>query len=117
MIAFSPLAQGLLTDRYLNGIPEGSRAARPGGFLRPEQVTPERVEQARRLNALAADRGQSLAAMALAWLLKDHRVTSVLVGASSTAQLDDSLTAIQRLAFSPGELAAIEAVLATPGAT
>jgi L-glyceraldehyde 3-phosphate reductase len=112
LVAFSPLAQGLLTDRYLNGIPEGSRAARPEGFLQPEQVTPERVEKARRLNALAARRGQSLAGMAIAWLLKDPGVTSVLVGASSTTQLDDNLNALHHLSFTPDELSDIERVLA-----
>jgi L-glyceraldehyde 3-phosphate reductase len=114
LIAFSPLAQGLLTDRYLHGIPEDSRAARPAGFLRPEQVTPDRVEKARRLNALAAARGQSLARMAIAWLLKDPRVTSVLIGASSTTQLDDNLKALEHLSFDPEELDAIEKVLSTP---
>jgi L-glyceraldehyde 3-phosphate reductase len=108
MIAFSPLAQGLLTDRYLEGIPDGSRASRPGTFLQPSHVTPERVARARRLNAIAVSRGQSLAAMSIAWLLKDARVTSVLVGASSPAQLDDSLTALHHPAFSPDELNAIE---------
>ena len=114
LIAFSPLAQGLLTDRYLDGIPGGSRASRPGGFLRPGDVTPGRVEQARRLNALAAARRQSLAGMALAWLLKDARVTSVLTGASSIAQLDDNLEAVHHLAFSRGELAAIDERLRDP---
>ncbi|MDR1414482.1 MAG: aldo/keto reductase [Odoribacteraceae bacterium] len=114
LIAFSPLAQGLLTDRYLDGIPAGSRAARPEGFLQPGQVTPERVEKARRLNALASARGQSLAAMALAWLLRNPVVTSVLIGASSPEQIDENLKALQHLDFSQAELDAIEEILATP---
>jgi L-glyceraldehyde 3-phosphate reductase len=111
MVAFSPLAQGLLTDRYLNGIPEGSRASR-GNFLQPGQVTPEYLARARRLNAIAAERGQSLAGMALAWLLKNPGVTSVLTGASSTGQIDENLKALQHLDFSPVELAAIDEALA-----
>ncbi|MDR0765531.1 MAG: aldo/keto reductase [Odoribacteraceae bacterium] len=114
MVAFSPLAQGLLTDRYLDGIPEGSRASRPGGFLKPGQVTPGYLSRARRLNALAAARGQSLAGMALAWLLRNPVVTSVLTGASSTAQLDENLKATRHLDFTPAELAAIEEALDMP---
>lgn len=110
-IAFSPLAQGLLTDKYLTGIPEGSRAARTSGFLQRSQVTPEKVEMARRLNELAALRGQTLAEMALAWVLRDERVTSVIVGASSVEQLADNLRALQRLAFSPDELKKIDDIL------
>lgn len=111
MIAFSPLAQGLLTDKYLQGIPPGSRAERPTGHLQASQVTASAVEKARRLNELAAARGQSLAGMALAWLLKDKRVTSVLVGASSSRQLVDNLKALEHPEFSDGELEAIEAIL------
>lgn len=110
-IAFSPLAQGLLTDKYLTGISEGSRAARTSGFLQRSQVTPEKVEMARRLNELAALRGQTLAEMALAWVLRDERVTSVIVGASSVEQLADNLRALQRLAFSPDELKKIDDIL------
>ncbi len=98
VIAFSPLAQGLLTDRYLNDIPEGSRASKSWGYLRPEQVTPA-IEKARALNRIAQERGQSLAQMAIAWLLKDSRVTSVLIGASSVAQLNDNLQAQKNLYF------------------
>jgi L-glyceraldehyde 3-phosphate reductase len=112
LIAFSPLAQGLLTDKYLNGIPEGSRAARETGYLQKGQVTPLRVGLARRLNNIAAARGQSLAEMALAWLLRDERVTSVLVGASSEAQLLDNIKALGNLGFSNTELREIEAILA-----
>ncbi len=111
MIAFSPLAQGVLTDKYLNGIPENSRAAKTTGHLRREQVTPERVAAARTLNEIAARRGQTLAEMALAWLLKDRRVTSVIIGASSVAQLDDNLNALQNTSFAVEELAEIEAIL------
>lgn len=111
MIAFSPLAQGLLTDKYLNGIPENSRAAKSTGHLQREQVTEEKINRIRQLNELAKQRGQTLAEMALAWLLKDDRVTSVLVGASSVAQLADNLKALQNTAFTTEELQAIESIL------
>ena len=110
-IAFSPLAQGMLTDKYLNGIPADSRAAKASGRLQPEQVTEDIRGRVGRLNELARQRGQSLAQMALAWLLKDPRVTSVLVGASSVVQLRDSLKALQRCDFSPSELKEIHTVL------
>lgn len=111
MIAFSPLAQGLLTDKYLHGIPEGSRASRATGYLKAGQVTQERVEMARRLNEIAASRGQSLAQMAVVWLLRDPRVTSVLVGASSQAQLLENVKALGNMGFSNTELEEIEAIL------
>lgn len=101
-ICFSPLAQGLLTDRYLNGIPAGSRASK-NVYLRPEQVTDEAVARAQRLGALAAERGQTLAQMAISWLLAKD-VTSVIIGASSVKQLDDNLQAINNIAFTPEEL-------------
>jgi L-glyceraldehyde 3-phosphate reductase len=110
-IPFSPLAQGLLTDRYLKGIPPDSRAGKPHGFLRPEHVTPERVEKAQKLNALATARGQSLAQMALAWVLRRPVVTSALIGASSVAQLDQNLDALAAPPLSKAEEDAIEAVL------
>ncbi|WP_276484883.1 L-glyceraldehyde 3-phosphate reductase [Paraflavitalea pollutisoli] len=110
-IPFSPLAQGLLTNKYLKGIPADSRAAKAHGFLKEEDVTPQRVDQIQRLNAIAVERGQSLAQMSLAWLLKDQRVTSVLIGASSPAQLADSLQSIKSKAFTPDELARIEQIL------
>ena len=91
LIAFSPLAQGLLTDRYLKGIPEGSRASKPHGFLKQKDITPEKLEKIRKLNDIALSRGQTLAEMAIVWLLKDKRVTSVLIGASSVEQLQDNL--------------------------
>ncbi|KAA6317352.1 L-glyceraldehyde 3-phosphate reductase [termite gut metagenome] len=112
-IAFSPLAQGLLTDKYLNGIPEDSRAARPTGFLKREQVTEDNVATARQLNQIAQQRGQSLAQMALAWVLKNERVTSVIVGSSSVHQLDDNLKALQNLDFTNDELSAIEQILSS----
>ena len=102
-VAFSPLAQGLLTDRYLHGIPTDSRVAR-GGFLKSEALTPEVLQRIRSLNEIAARRGQTLAEMALAWLLKDDLVTSVIVGASSVEQLANHLKALQNTAFSPEEL-------------
>jgi len=111
-IAFSPLAQGLLTDRYLAGIPADSRAAKPTGFLRPEGVTPDRVEQARRLNALAQQRGQTLAQMSLAWVLRHPEMTSALIGASRTSQIEDAVGALNHLPFEPAELQAIEQILA-----
>jgi L-glyceraldehyde 3-phosphate reductase len=111
-IAFSPLAQGLLTDRYLNGIPDDSRAAKPHGFLKREQVTPEKLDKVRRLNEVAQRRGQSLAQMAIKWLLKDPRVTTVLIGASSVGQLDQNLDALKNRSFSAEELAEIERILA-----
>ncbi len=110
-IAFSPLAQGLLTDRYLKGIPTDSRAAKPHGFLKEEDITPERLQQIEMLNELAKERGQSLAQMALTWLLKDKRVTSVLVGASSVTQLNNNLDALSKTDFSQEELNRIENIL------
>jgi L-glyceraldehyde 3-phosphate reductase len=106
-IVFSPLAQGLLTDRYLHGIPEGSRASRPGS-MSAEMLSDENLARVRALNQLAARRGQSLAQLALAWTLRDPRVTSTLVGASSVAQLEDNLKALRNLAFDEQELAEID---------
>lgn len=110
-IPFSPLAQGLLTNKYLKGIPADSRAAKAHGFLKEEEVTPQRIQQIQKLNQIAADRGQSLAQMALAWLLKDQRVTSVLIGASSPAQLSDSLQCLESKPFISDELEAIEKII------
>lgn len=109
-VAFSPLAQGLLTNRYLNGIPADSRIAR-GGFLKKEALTPEVLSKIQALNERAAIRGQSLAEMALAWLLKNETVTSVIVGASSVEQLGDSLKTLNHLSFEEEELHAIEKIL------
>lgn len=108
-ICYSPLAQGLLTNRYLNGIPAGSRASK-NVFLHPEQVTAEAVARAQQLGAIAAERGQTLAQMAVAWLLSKE-VTSVIIGASSVAQLDDNLHAIDNIAFTEEELQKIARVM------
>lgn len=111
-IVFSPLAQGLLTDRYMKGIPKNSRAAKTTSpFLTEKHITPEKIDKITRLNNLAIERGQSLAQMAIAWLLKDERVTSVLVGASSTNQLSDNIKALENIIFSDKELQLIENIL------
>jgi len=110
-IPFSPLAQGLLTNKYLHGIPEDSRAAKSTGFLQTSQVTDEVIGKIKSLNSLAEQRSQTLAQMALAWLLKDTRVTSVLIGASKPEQLADSLKALDNIDFSAEELAKIEDIL------
>lgn len=115
-IAFSPLAQGLLSDKYLNGIPENSRAANPNGFLKREQVCEDKVERSRKLGVIAQKRGQSLAQTAIAWLLNNPRVTSVLIGVSSEAQLRENLAATEKTAFSEEELAAIDAIVPAMGA-
>ncbi len=109
-IPFSPLAQGLLTDKYLNGIPEGSRASKSWGFLKPEMVSPA-IEKVKKLNEIAQQRGQTLAQMALVWLLKDSRITSVLIGASSVEQLNDNVASLKNPKFSNDELKAIEFIL------
>jgi L-glyceraldehyde 3-phosphate reductase len=109
-IPFSPLAQGLLTDKYLNGIPEGSRATK-GIFLKPEQITENKISKIKALNKLAVERNQTLAQMALAWLLKDERVTSVLIGASKPEQLLDSIACLQNIHFTKEELDKIEKIL------
>ena len=110
-IVFSPLAQGVLTNRYLNGIPENSRAAKSHGFLQKTDITPEVLAKVQKLNELAQKRGQSLAEMSLAWLLNKKEVTSVLVGASSVKQLQDNINTIQNIDFAAEELQRIEAAL------
>nr|WP_154927562.1 L-glyceraldehyde 3-phosphate reductase [Pantoea agglomerans] len=110
-IAFSPLAGGVLTDRYLQGIPADSRVASGSRFLDENQLTEEKMARVRRLNTLAQQRGQKLAQMALAWVLRDERVTSVLIGASKTAQIDDAVAMLARREFSDDELAAIDVAL------
>ena len=110
-IPFSPLEQGLLTNKYLKGIPVDSRAYKPHGFLKIEDVTGQRISKAKRLNEIAAKRNQSLAQMAIAWLLKDPRVTSVLIGVSKVEQLDDNLKTLNNLNFSEEELKNIEFIL------
>lgn len=111
MIAFSPLEQGVLTSKYLHGIPENSRAAKTTGHLQTSNITPERIEKVKKLNEIANQRGQTLAEMALAWLLKDKRVTSLIIGASSVDQLMDNLKALDNLQFGTDELDLIEKTL------
>lgn len=110
IIAFSPLAQGLLTDRYINGIPEDSRIMTDGRFLKENHITPEKIEQIFKLNDLAGKRGQSLAQMALAWILKDGIVTSVLIGASKSSQILANIKATENISFSDEELRLIDEI-------
>jgi L-glyceraldehyde 3-phosphate reductase len=110
-IAFCPLAQGLLTDRYLHGIPVGSRASKPNTFLKKQDVDEHHVAEARALNDIAKERGQSLAQMALAWVLRDGRMTSALIGASRVEQIEQNVAALSTLTFSADELARIDAIL------
>ena len=114
IICFSPLAQGLLTGKYDNGIPANSRAAKATGFLQQSQVTTERMEAARKLGVIANERGQSLAQMALAWLLTDQRVTSLIIGTSSVAQLDNNLSTLDNLSFSEDEIRRIHNIISDP---
>lgn len=114
VICFSPLAQGLLTGKYDNGIPEGSRAAKSTGFLQESQVTPERVEAVKQLAVIAKERGQSIAQMALAWVLADKRVTSCIIGTSSVAQLDNNLATLNNLTFSEEEMKRIDTIISKP---
>ncbi len=111
-IPFSPLAQGLLTDKYLNGIPEGSRAAKSHGFLSKSEVTDEKITAIKRLNEIASNRNQSLAQMALSWLMKKEVITSVLVGVSSKRQLENNLQATQNVEFTSDELSSISSIIA-----
>ena len=111
-IAFSPLAQGLLTDRYLKGIPADSRAGKPHGFLRPEHVTEDKIAKVRRLNELAQARGQTLAQMSLAWILRHPEMTSALIGASRVSQIEDAVGTLKNLAFTAQELQTIGQILA-----
>ena len=110
-IVFSPLEQGILTDKYLNGIPKDSRAATQGSYLDESQITPEVVTKVQKLNEIAQSRNQSLAQMAVAWLLKDNRVTSVLVGASKVSQLEENINTLENLEFGKTELNKIEKIL------
>jgi L-glyceraldehyde 3-phosphate reductase len=110
-IAFSPLAQGLLTDKYIKGIPEGSRASKAHGFLKPAQITDEAIDKVIKLNEIAKQRNQTLAQMALAWILKDKRMTSVLIGVSKVEQLEDCVGILPNLNFSADELEKIEKIL------
>lgn len=112
-IVFSPLAQGLLTNKYLDGLPADSRAAKTYGFLRPADITPKKLDQTRQLDGIARQRGQTLAQMALAWVLRHPGVTSAVIGASRVGQIEDGVAALQAAAFQPEELEAIETILAT----
>ncbi len=111
-IAFCPLAQGLLTNRYLGGIPADSRAGHDPRFLKPEHLTPDKLARVRALDALARTRGQSLAQMSLAWVLRNPAITSALIGASKVSQIEENLGALRNAAFSSAELAQIEKILA-----
>jgi len=113
-IAFCPLAQGLLTDRYLKGIPNDSRASKPYSFLKKNDIDEHRLAEVRALSEVAAKRGQSLAQMALAWVLRDGRMTSALIGASRVEQIEQNVAALANLSFSSGELTKIDAILAQP---
>jgi len=110
-IAFSPLAQGLLTDKYLGGIPDGSRASKPHGFLKPADITDDTQSKVKRLNDLAKQRGQALAQMALAWVLRHKALTSVLIGASKVVQIEDAVGTLNNLNFATEELQKIESIL------
>lgn len=114
VICFSPLAQGLLTGKYDNGIPEGSRISKMSAFLHTTDVTPERVEAARALGRIARERGQSMAQMALAWVLADERVTSCIIGTSSVAQLESNLQTLENLSFSEEEILQINEIIYRP---
>jgi L-glyceraldehyde 3-phosphate reductase len=110
-IVFSLLSQGLLTNKYLNGIPKDSRAGKPHGFLRPEHITEDKLAKVRRLNELAQARGQALAQMALAWVLRHPGVTSALVGANSTSQIEEDVAALKNVSFTEEELRNINGIL------
>jgi L-glyceraldehyde 3-phosphate reductase len=110
-IVFSPLAQGLLTDKYLNGIPEGSRASRADSFLAPEDITQEKINKVKQLNELAKIRGQTLAQMAITWILRLKSITSVLVGASREKQIIDNVAALNNLKWTDAELRQIDDIL------
>ena len=111
VITFSPLAQGLLSDRYLNGIPSDSRVKTDGRFLKESAISDSRLEQIRKLNQVARERGQSLAEMALSWILRDEVVTSVLIGASRPEQIIDNIGALKHLEFSEEELCRIDQII------
>lgn len=108
---FSPLFQGLLTNKYLKGIPEGSRASKAASYLQSTDITPEKIDKVKRLNEIAESRGQKMAQMALSWVLRDKRVTSVIIGASKVAQIEDAVGILDTMEFSPEELQTIEGIL------
>jgi L-glyceraldehyde 3-phosphate reductase len=110
-VVFSPLFQGLLTDKYLKGIPEGSRAAKSHGFLQSSQITKDKIEKVRALNEIAIARGQKMAQLALNWVLRDERVTSVIIGASKVSQIEDAVRVVQQPTLSAEELGRIDSIL------
>jgi L-glyceraldehyde 3-phosphate reductase len=110
-VVFSPLFQGLLTDKYLHGIPENSRAAKTNTYLQSSAITPERVEKVKKLSQIASDRGQNMAQLALAWVLRDKRVTSVIIGASKVSQIEEAVGIGAKLEFTAEELDRIEEIL------
>jgi L-glyceraldehyde 3-phosphate reductase len=110
IICFSPLAQGMLTDRYFNGIPADSRIKTDGRFLKEDQISEEKIDKLKKMNDIASDRGQTLAEMALAWCLKDDSITSVIIGASKTSQILDNIKAAEKTSFTKEELEAIDAL-------
>lgn len=112
-IPFSPLAQGILSNRYLDGIPKGSRASKPHGFLKKNQITNDKIEKVKKLKSIAEKRGQNISQLALAWIMKDERISSVLTGVSSVEQLEDNVKFLENLKFSNEELDAVEEILKT----
>lgn len=110
-VVFSPLFQGLLTNKYLNGIPEGSRASKVDSYLQSSDITPEKIAKVKRLNEVAESRGQKMAQLALAWVLRDKRVTSVIIGASKVSQIEDAVEILDNMEFTPEELRTIENIL------
>jgi L-glyceraldehyde 3-phosphate reductase len=110
-VVFSPLFQGLLTNKYLNGIPEGSRASKADSYLQSSDITPEKINKVKKLNKVAESRGQKMAQMALSWVLRDKRVTSVIIGASKVSQIEDAVGILGKLEFTPDELTLIEEIL------
>mgnify|MGYP001814235671 CR=1 FL=1 len=112
-VVFSPLFQGMLTDKYLGGIPEGSRAAKENSFLKSSAITPERIEKVKKLNKIAQDRGQKMSQLALCWVLRDKRVTSVIIGASRISHIEEAVAIQSNLELSKEEIQQIEAVLDT----
>ena len=110
-VVFSPLFQGLLTNKYLNGIPEGSRASKAGSYLQSTDITPEKITKVKRLNEIAESRGQKMAQLALSWVLRDKRVTSVIIGASKVSQIEDAVGILDKMEFTPEELQTLEKIL------
>jgi L-glyceraldehyde 3-phosphate reductase len=110
-VVFSPLFQGLLTNKYLQGIPEGSRASKAASYLQSTDITPEKIDKVKRLNEIAESRGQKMAQMALSWVLRDKRVTSVIIGASKVSQIEDAVGILEKMEFTPEELQTIEGIL------